>query len=79
MRKLPRSRAILAQITLIRMTRTLLDTAAVLGPSFLRSADAIHVAAALEMGELLDEVVTYDSRMADAARALGLRVMPGRK
>lgn len=42
------------------------------GPN-LRSLDALHLAAALRIG--VDAVVTYDQRMADAARALGFPVI----
>ena len=40
----------------------------------LRSLDALHLATALAIGPSLTAVVTYDVRMAEAARALGLRV-----
>ena len=40
----------------------------------LRSLDALHLATALAVGPTLTAVVTYDARMAEAARALGLRV-----
>jgi predicted nucleic acid-binding protein len=44
----------------------------------LRSLDAIHVAAALSMGTALRKFVTYDKRLAEAARAEGFSVaMPG--
>lgn len=44
----------------------------------LRSLDALHVAAAVRIG--VDRVVTYDRRMADAARSMGLRVhAPGQE
>jgi len=66
-------------VNLVQMERPLLETAARLDPIPLRSLDAIHIAAALTLGEVLSEIVTYDNRMADAARAVGLRVvMPGR-
>ncbi len=39
------------------------------GPS-LRSLDALHLAAAVRIG--VDHLVTYDTRMSDSARALGL-------
>lgn len=43
----------------------------------LRSADAIHLAAALRIGA--DELITYDSELAAAARLAGLEVsQPGR-
>ena len=52
--------------------------AARLTPPTVRSLDAIHLATALEVGADLS-LVTYDERMADAARAQGLKVVqPGR-
>jgi predicted nucleic acid-binding protein len=41
---------------------------------FLRGLDAIHLASAMELGDDLDCVVTYDRRMSDAAHVLGLVV-----
>jgi predicted nucleic acid-binding protein len=47
-------------------------------PGNIRSLDAIHVASAERLGAKLTALVTYDNRMADAARAAGLPVaMPG--
>jgi predicted nucleic acid-binding protein len=44
----------------------------------IRTLDAIHVASAEVLGTELTALVTYDIRMADAARAAGLPVvMPG--
>jgi hypothetical protein len=69
-----RARRLLANVELIQLDDELLDLAAELeGP--LRSLDAIHLAAALELGDELDAVVTYDSQMARAAESLGLRVV----
>ena len=45
-----------------------------LPPAVLRSLDAIHIATALALGEQLDELVTYDRRMQEAALAVGLRI-----
>ena len=48
-------------------------------PHQLRSLDAIHVATARSIGEETLEFITYDERMAAAARAHGLNVVqPGR-
>jgi len=56
-----------------------LDHAGTLLPPALRSLDAIHVAAALGLADRLDGLITYDVRMAAAARAHGLTVRsPGR-
>ncbi len=61
------------------MDRDLLLAAGRLGPPGTRSLDAIHLAAALAVGDELAGVVTYDDRMADSARNIGLRSLaPGR-
>jgi predicted nucleic acid-binding protein len=71
------ARALLDEIDIAELDAELLDAAAELeGP--LRSLDAIHVAAAAELGDELEALVTYDARMAAAARASGLAVLaPG--
>jgi predicted nucleic acid-binding protein len=48
--------------------------AAVIGPPTLRTLDAIHLASAAALGTDLEALVTYDRRLADAARALGMPV-----
>jgi uncharacterized protein len=59
--------------------RDLLLVAGRLGPPQVRTLDAIHIAAALAAGDDLSGVVTYDERMADAARELGVQLLaPGR-
>jgi predicted nucleic acid-binding protein len=69
---------VLNGLALVPMTDALLDSAATLGDAALRSLDAIHVAAALTLGEELTDLVTYDRRMAEAATAHGLTVVaPG--
>lgn len=68
------ARALLDEIDLVQLDDELLDLAGELdGP--LRSLDAIHLAAALELGDALEAVVTYDGQMKRAAEALGLRVV----
>lgn len=64
----------LRPMVLIGMDRALLERAGTLGPPRMRSLDAIHVAAALSLGSDLRELITYDSRMAEAASAQGLSV-----
>jgi len=68
----------LASIHLISLDDELLERAAELEPSTMRSLDAIHLAAALGLGADLGAVVTYDARMSDAAQALGLPVIAPR-
>lgn len=70
---------IMLAVVLIEMGQQVLETASAAQPPALRSLDAIHVATALSLGDPALEVITYDQRMADAARANGLTVVqPGR-
>jgi hypothetical protein len=64
---------------LLNLDADVLRAAASLGPPNLRTIDAIHVATALAIGDPKLEFVTYDDRMALAARECGLKVVqPGR-
>ena len=74
-------RALLGQIDLLAVRRDALERAGNL-PSpegtFLRTADAIHLVAVLELGETV--FMTYDRRQAQAAARQGLQVTaPGRR
>ncbi|HUY24598.1 MAG TPA: type II toxin-antitoxin system VapC family toxin [Candidatus Saccharimonadales bacterium] len=68
------ARRLLEGMFLVRLDEPLLDRAAELNPLGLRSLDAIHLAAALAVGPDLAVFLTYDSRLADAAGAVGLPV-----
>ena len=68
------ARRALRDVALLDLGRDLLDRAAALPPPRLRSLDALHLAAALTLGDDLDELVTYDARMASAAAVQGLPV-----
>jgi hypothetical protein len=46
-----------------------------LSPAELRSLDAIHLATAQQLGEELGALITYDNRMATAAKRLGYRIV----
>ena len=65
---------ILQAIYLIEVTPAILDDAAAADPPLLRSLGAIHLATALSVGDPGMEVITYDRRFAEAARAHGLIV-----
>lgn len=65
------ARAALVPIRLVRITEGILDDAATLQPSSLRSPDAIHLATARLLGDELAEFVAYDKRLLDAARTTG--------
>lgn len=69
-----RARRVIGTLTLIRLDDDLYERAADLDPPFLRSLDAIHLAAALSIGGDLAGIVTYDHRMGESARALDFRV-----
>lgn len=76
--RLARGRAVLARISLIRINNRVLDQAAELQPSEVRSLDAIHLATAMQLDSDLSQLVTYDGRMFDAASELGLKVIAPR-
>jgi len=69
------ARRALAELDLLPLDDRLLAAAADLEDGALRSLDAIHVAAALLMGDALDALVTYDLRMKAAAGRLGVAVV----
>jgi uncharacterized protein len=64
---------VLGRIDLVRVSDRVLTLAGELHPPSLRSLDAIHLATASLLGkESVARLVTYDARVAAAARALGL-------
>jgi predicted nucleic acid-binding protein len=74
-----RARQVLGTLKLLSLDEALLDAAGTLPGQTLRSLDAIHLAAARELGPELHALVTYDRRMADAGAAMGLPVAaPGK-
>jgi len=70
-----RARAVLDSITILAMPVATFERAADLDPTLLRSLDALHLAAALELGDELDGMVTYDERLAEAAALHGIEVI----
>ncbi|MHB8671151.1 MAG: PIN domain-containing protein [Acidimicrobiales bacterium] len=72
---MPRARQILDSITLLGLPVVIFERAADLGPDLLRSLDALHLAAALELGDELDGLVTYDEHRAAAAALHGVAVL----
>jgi predicted nucleic acid-binding protein len=62
----------LRRVDLIGIDDRILDAAGTLEPQVLRTLDAIHLATAMAIGDDLEVIVTYDERMVDAARLLGL-------
>jgi predicted nucleic acid-binding protein len=62
-------------VTLVTGSSAICDRAAELDPSILRSLDAVYLATALQLGDALQAVVTYDARLAQACAAHGVRVV----
>lgn len=75
---LPEARALLASLDLVPLTRDLIDDAAEVGESTLRTLDAIHLVSVMSIGADLSAFVVYDRRLAEAASSAGLEtVRPG--
>ncbi|WP_156251827.1 type II toxin-antitoxin system VapC family toxin [Pseudactinotalea terrae] len=73
-----RARTVLDSVSLLRLDTTTYESAGRIDPENLRSLDALHLASALELGDELDAMVTYDDRLAEAARQNGVPVLAPR-
>ncbi|MBO0686550.1 MAG: type II toxin-antitoxin system VapC family toxin [Candidatus Dormibacteraeota bacterium] len=73
-RLLPAARRALRGFYILDVDTAMYDAAARLAPAEMRSLDAIHLAAALSLGDDLAELVSYDQRQVAAAVAHGLPV-----
>jgi uncharacterized protein len=71
---LVRVREVLDGLTIVEVSTALFSVAGRLEPPTMRSLDAIHLAAALDLGDDLDVLVAYDERLVSAARSQGLDV-----
>ncbi len=69
------ARTVLDSVTLLTVPTRTFEEAGRLEPPSLRSLDAIHVAAALELGDDLEGLVTYDERLARAAEGSGISIV----
>lgn len=69
------ARAVLDSVVLITLSTALFERAGDLEPDLLRSLDALHLAAALDLGDDLDGIITYDDRRSSAATPLGISVI----
>ena len=69
------ARAVLDSLVLLTLSTASFERAGTLEPGLLRSLDAVHLVAALDLGDDLDGMVTYDDRLASAATALGIIVV----
>ena len=73
-----RGRSVLRRLDLVRVNDRVLNAAGELAPPELRSLDAIHLATAQQLGSDLAAFVTYDDRMAAAAKQLGYKIVQPR-
>jgi predicted nucleic acid-binding protein len=64
----------LETVSLVPIDDRVLERAARLERPELRTLDALHLATALSLGEEIGVILTYDDRLAGAARAAGLTV-----
>jgi predicted nucleic acid-binding protein len=71
---IPLAEKLITKLTTIPLTITILREAGVLPPPRLRLLDAIHLATALSLDEVVAEFACYDSRLAEAAAEAGLSV-----
>lgn len=71
-RKLPEVDVVLGRVDTVEMSAAILEDASRLPDPPLRSLDAIHLATAMLLRQDLDVLLTYDDRLAEAARALGI-------
>jgi hypothetical protein len=71
----PQAQRVVSQLAVVEPTEPIRARAALLDPATLRALDALHLATALEVGEELDGLVTYDARLAASAKTFGLAVL----
>lgn len=66
---------VLANLEVLELTAKIAERAGEIQPAALRTLDAVHLASAIALGTEVDAFVTYDDRLASAARAIGLPVI----
>ncbi|HMI94756.1 MAG TPA: type II toxin-antitoxin system VapC family toxin [Polyangiales bacterium] len=75
---LTQATTLLASLDLIPLSGTVIDEAANIGATTLRSLDALHLASALAIQAQLTAFIAYDHRLAEAASTAGLELLtPG--
>jgi predicted nucleic acid-binding protein len=67
-----RARYLLDGLDILPLTEPVIALAETIGPPSLRTLDAIHLAAAAQIEQELTAVVTYDHRLLDGCREVGL-------
>lgn len=66
---------VLEAMTVLTLSTETFESAGRLDPPALRALDALHLAAALELGDDLNGIVVYDERLAEAANGYGIRAI----
>ena len=69
---LPAARILMSTLDLIPISREVVDAAAELSGTLLRSLDAIHLATAVTIGAGLTQFLSYDRRLTESAQAAGM-------
>ena len=67
-----RAAGLLHDVALLPLADSLLEQALDVRPAAVRTLDAIHLATALELGDELGVLISYDMRMLEGARELEL-------
>jgi predicted nucleic acid-binding protein len=73
-RAVTEARAVVGDIDLVPLDRTVQDLASDIGDPLLRTLDALHLASAVLLSDELTVFITYDQRLTSAAQAAGLVV-----
>lgn len=69
------ARLVLDSVVLVSVSTATFEAAGHLDPAIMRTLDALHLAAALELGDDLAGMLTYDDRLAQAAATHGIAVV----
>lgn len=69
------ARRLLSGVDVVPITHEVIEHAATLAPSELRSLDGIHLASAWSLGPDLTDFVAYDARLCAGARQAGFSVL----
>ena len=68
------ARLVLDSLVLTEVTADIFEAAGRLDTGVMNCRDAVHLAAALDLGDDLDSLVTYNDRLASGARSYGVPV-----
>jgi predicted nucleic acid-binding protein len=70
-----RARSVVARLALVELDEEVRTSAAALRPPELRTLDAVRLATALSLGDDLGALCAYDTRLLDAAAAVGVDIV----